>query len=109
MFGPVPRDYSFKLNKKVKQLARKSALSYKAINNQIVVLDQFEMAAPMDDIIFANISDFKNIFCFINFNFSFFEKFQIIITRSFSKTYDFYRKIKIFDNVYDHSIWSRSV
>ncbi|MFW9598529.1 MAG: 50S ribosomal protein L4 [Paludibacter sp.] len=46
MFGPVPRDYSFKLNKKVKQLARKSALSYKAINNQIVVLDQFEMAAP---------------------------------------------------------------
>lgn len=46
MFGPVPRDYSFKLNKKVKQLARKSALSYKAANNQIVVLDQFEMAAP---------------------------------------------------------------
>lgn len=46
MFGPVPRDYSFKLNKKVKQLARKSALSYKAANNQIVVLDQFEMAVP---------------------------------------------------------------
>ncbi len=46
MFGPVPRDYSFKLNKKVKQLARKSALSYKAINNLITVVDKLEFDAP---------------------------------------------------------------
>ncbi|MBE8713570.1 50S ribosomal protein L4 [Sphingobacterium hungaricum] len=39
VFGPQPRDYSFKLNKKLKQLARKSALSYKAQQNNIVVLD----------------------------------------------------------------------
>jgi len=46
VFGPTPRDYSFKLNKKVKQLARKSALSYKAQENAIVVVEDFEMAAP---------------------------------------------------------------
>ncbi|ERJ58514.1 50S ribosomal protein L4 [Sphingobacterium paucimobilis] len=39
VFGPQPRDYSFKLNKKLKQLARKSALSYKAQENNVVVLD----------------------------------------------------------------------
>lgn len=41
IFGPVPRDYGFKLNKKLKQLARKSALSYKAQENGIVVLEDF--------------------------------------------------------------------
>jgi large subunit ribosomal protein L4 len=41
VFGPQPRDYSFKLNKKLKQLARKSALSYKAKDNSIVVLEDF--------------------------------------------------------------------
>ena len=46
VFGPVPRDYSFKLNKKVKQLARKSALSHKAQNNLITVVDQIDFAAP---------------------------------------------------------------
>jgi large subunit ribosomal protein L4 len=46
MFGPKPRDYHFKLNKKVKQLARKSALSYKAINNQIVVVENFNFETP---------------------------------------------------------------
>ncbi|PVH24967.1 50S ribosomal protein L4 [Sphingobacterium corticibacter] len=40
VFGPQPRDYSFKLNKKLKQLARKSALSYKAQENNVVVLDE---------------------------------------------------------------------
>ncbi len=40
IFGPQPRDYSFKLNKKLKSLARKSALSYKAKDNNIVVLDE---------------------------------------------------------------------
>ena len=46
VFGPKPRDYSFKLNKKVKILARKSALSYKAKDNEIIVVDNFDMAAP---------------------------------------------------------------
>lgn len=41
VFGPQPRDYSFKLNKKLKSLARKSALTYKAIDSNIVVLEDF--------------------------------------------------------------------
>ena len=41
VFGPQPRDYSFKLNKKLKSLARKSALAYKAQDNSIVVLEDF--------------------------------------------------------------------
>jgi len=46
VFGPTPRDYSFKLNKKVKALARKSALTYKAQENAIVVVEDFDMNAP---------------------------------------------------------------
>ena len=46
VFGPKPRDYGFKLNKKVKQLARKSALTYKAKANNIVVLDSIELSEP---------------------------------------------------------------
>ena len=46
VFGPKPRDYGIKLNKKVKVLARKSALSYKAKENAIIVVEDFEMAAP---------------------------------------------------------------
>ena len=53
-FGPEPRDYSFKLNKKVKSLARKSALSYKAINNQIIVVEDFNFDAPKT-------KNFKNV------------------------------------------------
>jgi large subunit ribosomal protein L4 len=45
-FGPEPRDYSFKLNKKVKSLARKSALTYKALNNQIIVIEDLNFDAP---------------------------------------------------------------
>jgi large subunit ribosomal protein L4 len=45
-FGPRPKDYSFKLNKKVKQLARKSALSTKAKDNRIIVLEDFSLDAP---------------------------------------------------------------
>lgn len=44
--GPRPRDYSFKLNKKLKRLARLSALSYKAKDNNILVIEDFDMAAP---------------------------------------------------------------
>ncbi len=46
VFGPKPRDYRFKLNKKVKSLARKSALSYKAQENAIVVVEDFTFEAP---------------------------------------------------------------
>lgn len=46
VFGPTPRDYGFKLNKKVKALARKSALSYKAQENAIVVVEDFAMETP---------------------------------------------------------------
>ncbi|MBX2900590.1 MAG: 50S ribosomal protein L4 [Cyclobacteriaceae bacterium] len=46
IFGPTPRDYSFKLNKKVKDLARKSALTYKAKDNQIAVVEDFNFEAP---------------------------------------------------------------
>jgi large subunit ribosomal protein L4 len=46
VFGPVPRDYSFKLNKKLKQLARRSALSYKAAQGQIIVVDAINFEAP---------------------------------------------------------------
>ena len=45
-FGPQPRDYSFKLNKKVKQLARMSAISYKALGNNILVLEDFSFEQP---------------------------------------------------------------
>ncbi len=45
-FGPRPRDYSFKINKKVKSLARMSALSYKAKDNAITVLEDFNFEAP---------------------------------------------------------------
>ena len=46
VFGPKPRDYSFKLNKKVKQLARKSALSYKVKDNSLSVLENISFDAP---------------------------------------------------------------
>ena len=46
IFGPVPRDYDFKLNKKVKRLARRSALSLRASQNEILVLDNLTFEAP---------------------------------------------------------------
>ena len=46
VFGPRPRSYSFKLNKKLRQLARRSALTYKAQDNQIMVLEQLSFEAP---------------------------------------------------------------
>ena len=58
VFGPKPRDYRFKLNKKVKVLARKSALSYKAQENAIIVVEDFNIEAPKTKD-FVNIS--KNL------------------------------------------------
>ena len=54
VFGPKPRDYRFKLNKKVKVLARKSALAYKAQENAVIVVEDFNFEAP-------NTKDFVNI------------------------------------------------
>ena len=56
IFGPKPRDYGFKLNKKVKQLARKSALSYKASENKIFIVEDFDLQTPKT----KEIVDFKN-------------------------------------------------
>lgn len=59
VFGPQPRDYSFKLNKKLKQLARRSALTYKAIDNNIVVLEDFSFDAVKTKNYAKLISDLK--------------------------------------------------
>jgi large subunit ribosomal protein L4 len=59
VFGPKPRDYSFKLNKKVKALARKSALSYKAKENAIAVVEDFTMDAPKTKDFVTFMKDFK--------------------------------------------------
>jgi large subunit ribosomal protein L4 len=66
-FGPRPRDYSFKLNKKVKSLARISALSYKAKENAITVLEDFNFEAPktknfVDLIANLNFAEKKTLF-----------------------------------------------
>ena len=67
VFGPKPRDYSFKLNKKVKQLARKSALSYKASTNNIIILEDFSLDTPKTKEIIKmgnnlNIANKKSVF-----------------------------------------------
>jgi len=67
MFGPRPRNYEFKLNKKVKQLARKSALTYKAAENSILVLEDFNLESPKTREIVAlrtnlQIADKKSLF-----------------------------------------------
>ena len=67
MFGPRPRNFEFKLNKKVKQLARKSALTYKAAENSILVLEDFNLEAPKTREIVAiktnlQIADKKSLF-----------------------------------------------
>lgn len=54
VFGPKPRDYGFKLNRKVKRLARVSALAYKAKDNEIIILENLTMETPRT-------KDFKNI------------------------------------------------
>ena len=46
VFGPKPRDYGFKLNKKVKQLARRSALAYKVKEDALLVVEDFDMETP---------------------------------------------------------------
>lgn len=67
VFGPQPRDYRFKLNKKVKQLARKSALSQKALENAIIVVEDFNFEAPSTKIFVQmlnnlNVSEKRQLF-----------------------------------------------
>ena len=59
VFGPKPRDYWFKLNKKVKTLARKSALSYKAQANAIVIVEDFTFEAPKTKDFVAMVNNLK--------------------------------------------------
>lgn len=59
VFGPRPRDYSFKLNKKVKLLARRSALSYKAKDNAIMIVEDFTMDIPKTKEFIAIVKDLK--------------------------------------------------
>jgi len=59
IFGPQPRDYHFKLNKKLKSLARKSALSYKAKDNSIVVLEDFSFDAVKTKTYIQMVADLK--------------------------------------------------
>ena len=59
VFGPKPRDYRFKLNKKVKVLARKSALSYKMQENAIIVVEDFNFEAPKTKDFVAMIKNLK--------------------------------------------------
>ena len=59
VFGPVPRDYSFKLNKKLKRLARRSALSYKMKDEAIKVVEDFAIEAPRTKTIVAMMNGLK--------------------------------------------------
>jgi large subunit ribosomal protein L4 len=73
IFGPVPRDYNFKLNKKVKQLARKSALSYKAKEAAICVIENLQFETPKTKAIIAltqslNVADKKTLIILANQN-----------------------------------------
>lgn len=73
VFGPQPRDYSFKLNRKLKMLARKSALSTKASNNEIMAVEDFSFDAPstkqMIEIIGnLGLSDKKSLLVFADSN-----------------------------------------
>lgn len=73
VFGPRPRDYRFKLNKKLKQLARKSALTYKAQDNEIIIVEDFAFEAPKtkEFVNFAKnlqIADKKALFVLANEN-----------------------------------------
>ncbi|MCE1200756.1 MAG: 50S ribosomal protein L4 [Bacteroidia bacterium] len=59
IFGPKPRDYSFKLNKKLKQLARRSALAYKAQGEVITIVEDFTFESPKTKQVIAMLNNFK--------------------------------------------------
>jgi large subunit ribosomal protein L4 len=59
IFGPRPRDYSFKLNKKLKKVARRSALSYKVKDKEITILEDFNFEAPRTKDFIQFLNSFK--------------------------------------------------
>ena len=86
VFGPKPRNYGFKLNKKLKQLARKSALAYKAAQGEIVIVDNIQFDAPKtkDFVQMANnlkINDKKSLVILPEAN-----KFVYLSARNLQKT-----------------------
>lgn len=60
VFGPKPRDYSFKLNKKLKKLARRSALSYKAKDGQLQIIEDLNLEAPKTKEFLSVLSNLKS-------------------------------------------------
>ena len=106
VFGPKPRDYSFKLNKKVKALARKSALTYKAQENAIVVVEDFsfdeiktmQMVNVLDSF---KVNGKRNMFVFAEPNRNVvlsarnIQRTQVVLARNLN-TYDILNAKKIF-------------
>lgn len=85
VFGPQPRDYSFKLNKKLKVLARQSALAYKAKDNSIVVLEDFNFDT-------AKTKNFINLLSALNFSS---EKTLVVLASSSENIYLASRNIQL--------------
>ena len=104
VFGPKPRDYRFKLNKKVKQLARKSALSQKAIENAIIVVEDFAFEAPSTKAFVnvlnkLNVSEKKQLFVLPSSN-----KFVYLSARNLKRT-----QIAIASNINTYGIMNSDV
>ena len=106
MFGPKPRDYSFKLNKKVKVLARKSALSSKITDDAIMVIEDFNFEAPKTKQMVKIIDAFKangsrNVFVFAEPNKNVvlsarnIQRTEVALARNLN-TYDILKAKKIF-------------
>jgi len=113
VFGPKPRDYSFKLNKKLKRLARKSALSYKAKNNEIMIVEDFtfDKAKTSEFVKFENnlkINDKKSLLILKNENINLYLssrnlKNSKVITANELNTYDIlkYNNLVFFEGSID--------
>jgi len=106
VFGPKPRDYSFKLNKKVKELARKSALSSKISDQAIMVIEDFDFEAPKTKQMIQILDSFKvnggrNMFVFAEPNKNVvlsarnIQRTEVMLARNLS-TYDILKAKKIF-------------
>ena len=106
VFGPKPRDYSFKLNKKVKELARKSALSSKITDEAIMVIEDFNFEAPKTKQMVKIIDAFKangsrNMFVFAEPNKNVvlsarnIQRTEVALARNLN-TYDILKAKKIF-------------
>ena len=104
VFGPRPRDYHFKLNKKVKQLARKSALSQKALENAIIVVEDFAFEAPSTKAFVnvlnkLNVSEKKQLFVLPSSN-----KFVYLSARNLKRT-----EVAIASNINTYGILNSDV